>query len=134
MDAEEERLFRAERLEYHNLNMRLEAENERLQEELQIHAQSDGVSEWRRQECLRLQAEIERLRAENEALRFGGPSELERTMADNERLRAALRTARGEICWWANEHGCCKGKEDETIQLIDDTLNEQTSVNREPLS
>lgn len=39
------------------------AEIERLTEELAISAQAVGVSHWRRDECLRLQAEIERLRA-----------------------------------------------------------------------
>jgi len=30
----------------------------------------------------------------------------------------ALIAARNEIVWWAEEHGCCDGHQDETLNII----------------
>lgn len=44
-------------------------------------------------------------------------------MADEiARLTAALQVAREEVCWWVSEHGCCAGREDDAMTVIDAAL------------
>lgn len=61
-----ERLRHARDADYetgkHICNMAV-AEIERLREELEINAQAVGISEWRRQECLRLRAALEEIKS-----------------------------------------------------------------------
>ena len=37
-------------------------------------------------------------------------------------LEKALGVAREEICWWVSEHGCCAGREDDAMTVIDAAL------------
>lgn len=39
--------------------------------------------------------------------------------AEVERLMAALAVAKEEIEWWVSEHGCCAGREDHAMKVIE---------------
>lgn len=40
--------------------------------------------------------------------------------------REVVEKLREEILWWSEEHGCCKGHEDEALALLDDALKGKT--------
>lgn len=52
------------------------------------------------------------------------------SIAENERLRVALLVAREEICWWVSEHGCCAGREDHALTVVDAALANQQSMEK----
>lgn len=45
--------------------------------------------------------------------------------------RNALETARTEIEWWATEHGCCRGHEDEAVGAMEEVLRKNPKAAKE---